>query len=198
MLVLKRERGVNPWFSAALLRLESVSLWGDCLSVEQLSQLFLAITEARDLRLRRLNISGNDLSRLEADQMARSVVRLQEIFLLNTRLTTLQAELILARIVSSRSPLRGLYIGDNNLASVSPTLLAQAVVELQTVSLDDTNMSPEHFTALLTVISQCGHTKLRHLDMQGMHINLLPLPAGTRQRLEQKFKVIDTCRLELI
>ena len=197
---------MNPsWYSAALLRLESVSLWGHFLSTEQLSQLFLAISETsdtRDLRLRRLNISGNDLSRLEADQLARSVVRLQEIFLLNTRLTTLQTELILARIVSTRSPLRGLYIGDNNLASVSPTLLSQAVVELQTVSLDDTNLGSQQVTSLLAGISQCGHTKLRHLDMLGLNIDMdISLPAEIRQRLEQKFKVIDgfrQIRLELI
>lgn len=145
--------------SAALLRLESVSLWGDILSTDQLSQLFLTIT-------------------------------------------TLQLELLLARIVSTRSPLRGLYIGDNNLASVSPTLLAQAVVELQTVSLDDTNLSREQVTALLAGISQCDHTKLRHLDMLGLNIDIdISLPADIRQRLEQKFKVVDgfrQIRLELI
>ena len=50
---------MTPWLSSALLRLESVSLWGDCLDADQLTELFLSLsqTTTRDLRLRRLNIS---------------------------------------------------------------------------------------------------------------------------------------------
>ena len=199
---------MNACFSSALLRLESVSLWGNCLTGEQISQLFLAITETSQLRLRKLNISGNDVSRVEADLLARSVVRLEEIFLLNTRLTSQQAELLLARIVSpslqsDQSPLKALYIGDNNLASVSASLLARAVVRLQTVSLDDTNLSSEQVTSLLTIIAQTSDTRLRHLDMLGMRVDLslLSLPPELWESLKGKFKVIDgwmRCRLELI
>ena len=196
---------MNACFSSALLRLESVSLWGNCLTGEQISQLFLAITETSQLRLRKLNISGNDVSRVEADLLARSVVRLEEIFLLNTRLTSQQTELLLARIVSpslqsGQSPLKALYIGDNSLASVSASLLARAVVRLQTVSLDDTNLRGEQVTALLRFISQSEECKLRNLDMLGMgvDINLLPLPAEIGEQLRVKFKVIDGCRLESI
>ena len=196
---------MNACFSSALLRLESVSLWGNCLTGEQISQLFLAITETSQLRLRKLNISGNDVSRVEADLLARSVVRLEEVFLLNTRLTSQQTELLLARIVSpslqsDQSPLKALYIGDNNLASVSASLLARAVVRLQTVSLDDTNLRSEQVTALLRFISQSEECKLRNLDMLGMgvDINLLPLPAEIGEQLRVKFKVIDGCRLESI
>ena len=196
---------MNACFSSALLRLESVSLWGNCLTGEQISQLFLAITETSQLRLRKLNISGNDVSRVEADLLARSMVRLEEVFLLNTRLTSQQAELLLARIVSpslqsGQSPLKALYIGDNSLASVSASVLARAVVRLQTVSLDDTNLRSEQVTALLRFISQSEECKLRNLDMLGMgvDINLLPLPAEIGEQLRVKFKVIDGCRLELI
>ena len=196
---------MNACFSSALLRLESVSLWGNCLTGEQISQLFLAITETSQLRLRKLNISGNDVSRVEADLLARSMVRLEEVFLLNTRLTSQQAELLLARIVSpslqsGQSPLKALYIGDNSLSSVSASLLARAVVRLQTVSLDDTNLRSEQVTALLRFISQSEECKLRNLDMLGMgiDINLLPLPAEIGEQLRVKFKVIDGCRLELI
>ena len=162
--------------------------------------LSLSQTTTRDLRLRSLNISGNDLSRLEAGQLARSVARLQEIFLLNTRLTSTQAEMILAEIASSSSPLRGLYLGDNNLASVSPALLARAVGRLQTVSLDDTNLSSEQVTSVLSHIAQCDDTNLRNLDMMGMgvDINLLPLPADVREQLRATFQVLDGCRLQLM
>ena len=196
---------MNACFSSALLRLESVSLWGNCLTGEQISQLFLAITETSQLRLRKLNISGNDVSRVEADLLAMSMVRLEEVFLLNTRLTSQQTELLLARIVSpslqsGQSPLKALYIGDNSLSSVSASLLARAVVRLQTVSLDDTNLRSEQVTALLRFISQSEECKLRNLDMLGMgvDINLLPLPAEIGEQLRVKFKVIDGCRLESI
>ena len=196
---------MNACFSSALLRLKSVSLWGNCLTGEQISQLFLAITETSQLRLRKLNISGNDVSRVEADLLARSMVRLEEVFLLNTRLTSQQTELLLARIVSpslqsGQSPLKALYIGDNSLASVSDSVLARAVVRLQTVSLDDTNLRSEQVTALLRFISQSEECKLRNLDMLGMgvDINLLPLPAEIGEQLRVKFKVIDGCRLESI
>ena len=160
-----------------------------------------AISESSNLVLRRLNISGNDLSRVEAELVAGAVVRLEEVFLLNTRLTSQQTELVLTRLLSSQSPaLRGLYIGDNNLASVSAALLARAVGSLQTVSLDDTNLGSQQVTALLSGIAQCGDTKLRNLDMLGfgVDINLLPLPADIGELLRGKFKVIDGCRLELI
>ena len=159
-----------------------------------------AISESSNLRLRRLNISGNDLSRVEAELVAGAMVRLEEVFLLNTRITSQQTELVLARLLSSQSPaLRGLYIGDNNLASVSAALLARAVGSLQTVSLDDTNLGSEQVTALLRGLAQCGESRLRNLDMMGLgDINLIPLPEDIWQQLRGKFKLIDGCRLEQI
>ena len=91
-------------------------------------------------------------------------------------------------------------MGDNNLASVSPPLLARAVGRLQTVSLDDTNLSSEQVTSVLSHIAQCDDTNLRNLDMMGMgvDINLLPLPADVREQLRATFQVLDGCRLELM
>ena len=80
---------------------------------------------------------------------------------------------------------------------------AGAVCCLETVSLDDTNLSSEQVISLLTIIAQSPDTRLRRLDMLGMRVDLslLTLPPEIWELLRRKFKVIDgwmQCRLELI
>ena len=63
---------------------------------------------------------------------------------------------------------------DNNLSSVPPTLLASAVVCLETVAMDDTNLTASQVTAILQQILDSPDRTLRHVDMMGVDKDLIP------------------------
>ena len=178
----------------ALLRLEEVNLWGDCLAPHQVRHLLSFIADSEDLRLKRLNLSGNDISSIGPDLLAKSVVRLHEVILINTRLTPLQTDLLLANIVHSlTSPLSGLYLSDNNLSAASPSLLAAGVLCLETVALDDTNLTTLQITSILLQLCQSNNKKVRHIDMDGVDSSLIPEDIMTQVR--DKFQLTKGFRV---
>ena len=63
---------------------------------------------------------------------------------------------------------------DNNLSSVPSTLLASAVVCLETVAMDDTNLTASQVTAILQQILDSPDRTLRHVDMMGVDKDLIP------------------------
>ena len=80
------------------------------------SQVLSCITDTTDLSLRRLNLSGNDLSLVSPLLLSQAVLRLHQVLLLNTHLTVQQASQVLDTIGDGfQSPLTSLYISDNNL-----------------------------------------------------------------------------------
>ena len=181
--------------SPALLRLEEVNLWGNSLAPDQLSHLLTSITDSKDLRLKSLNLSGNNISSVGPEQVAASLIRLEQVLLINTRLTTLQADLLLAAILHTpASPLSRLYLSDNNLSLASPSLLASAVVCLERAGLDDTNLTTVQVTSILRQISINQNTKLSHLDMEGVDPSLIPEEVILQVR--EKFNVMEGFRLE--
>ena len=182
-------RGLGPdLLSPALLRLEEVNLWGDCLAPHQVRHLLNSIADSEDLRLKRLNLTGNDISSMVPDLLAKSVVRLHEVILINTRLTPLQTDLLLANIVHGlTSPLSGLYLSDNNLSAASVSLLAAGVQCLETVALDDTNLTTLQITSILRQLCQSKNKKVRHIDMDGVDSSLIPEDIMTQVR--EKFQL---------
>ena len=64
-----------------------------------------------------------------------------------------------------KKPLENLHIAENDLQEVAPDSLAEAVVSLKFVSLQDTNLFPEHCQRLIDVIRTDKEKTLENLDI---------------------------------
>jgi len=108
----------------------------DKLSDGQLKELFSNFSKLPDLKLKHLKISHNDLSSIKPSVLSQVVMRLEEVCLPGTNLTQAQA-LALFKAISECEDLRlkHLDIWNNDLSSIQPSVLSQAVVRLETANL---------------------------------------------------------------
>jgi len=113
-------------------------------------------------RLRTISgLSSNNLSSVKPGLFARVVTRLEAVNLEYTKITAEQANALFVGI-SEDSTLKEVSIGNNNLSSVNPSVIATAVNRLHLADVRDTQLSSEQVTE---VLRQCveGKTKLKSL-----------------------------------
>ena len=99
--------------SEAVCRLEEVNLWNCCLTPEQVEHLVTRIKSHEKLRLIRLNISNNNLSKISPELLSGAVSRLEEIDLNFTSISTEQIKSIFNVIGSTESKLRSVKMKHN-------------------------------------------------------------------------------------
>ena len=108
--------------SEAVCRLEEVNLWNCCLTPEQVEHLVTRIKSHEKLRLIRLNISNNNLSKISPELLSEAVSRLEEIDLNFTSISTEQIKSIFNVIGSTESKLRSVKMKHNKwLGTTIPT-----------------------------------------------------------------------------
>ena len=74
-----------------------------------------------------LEMSGNNLSEVDDQLLARAVVKIKTVDLYDTRLTTVQATTLLQTILAEEElVMESLYLRSNNLSGVDDQLLARA------------------------------------------------------------------------
>jgi len=141
--------------------LEVVQLQRAQITWDQLSAILAAIVQCgagadtrleyhRQPRLKSLNISGTDVSKVDPKLLAGAVVKLKEITLTYTCLTKEQAkDIMLALSVNSNLTLKKLNIGKNDLSGVDPDLLSIGLAKVARVSLADTSLTNDQFVSLL-------------------------------------------------
>ena len=99
--------------------------------------------------LRTVDLSLTDLSSVGPDLPASLALRLEDLDMWNTELTTSQLEAVLTAATTS-STLRKLNLGNNNLSLVEPGLLARAVNRLEEVDIRHTLLTKEQVEAILS------------------------------------------------
>ena len=104
------------------------------------------------LSLKRLLISRNDLSSVEAKCLGKAAFQLQELNLFDTCLTGQQMDSLLTAICKG-STLVKLNIGRNSLSEVEPELLSKAVARLEEVNLRRCSISARQADHLMRAIS---------------------------------------------
>ena len=115
----------------AVARLEEVKLWDTRLTMKQWEDVMTAIGQG-DSRLKKLEISNNNMSKVDPGLLARAVNRLEEVDMYRTQLTFKQAEAILTQSLVKTS-LRKLEFSedwnsfpDNDPEDVDEDLVARA------------------------------------------------------------------------
>ena len=118
----------------AVQQLEEVNLNTTSLTAHQIERIAVGISSSR---LKKLSISSNSLFSVDLDLLARGVMELEEVEMVNMGLTAEQA-FVLVGAVAASCKLRRVNLELNDLSSVDPTLLAKAVGKLEDINLGST------------------------------------------------------------
>ena len=114
----------------AVVKLEDVQLGVSPVSIQQAEAIMRALIV--QTKLRRLQVSFNNISSLEPGLLATVVAELEEVNLGMSRVSSHQAEAIFTA-VTDQTKLRKLVVPDIDLSSITPDLLARSVTKLEEV-----------------------------------------------------------------
>lgn len=103
--------------------------------------------------LKSLNLAVNDISTVEPGLFARAVTRLEMVDLAKADITNEQAEELFTAMCHN-SCLKSLNLDEKDLSSVEPIVLATAVVMLENVELDVTNLNTEQLSCILANVQE--------------------------------------------
>jgi len=180
---------VDPELLAqAVTQLEGVDVVGTTLTPQQVTAICTAMTG--NSQLKTLDLSGNNLSSVDADILAQAVAQLEEVGLRNTYLSLQKLETIFAAIDTS-SQIKVLRIGVNNLFDMDPEMLARVLNKLETVDVWLTQLTEQQMTRILT--RSLHSTNLKRLDM-GCN-SREGVEEGLRIQAEKVIKELSTERL---
>jgi len=133
----------------AVSRLQTVNLAETNLITKQI--VFMLKTSLSSTTLVSLNLEKIRLGEVPAELLAEAVSRLQIVNMNDTNLKTDQCVKILKASISSNT-LVNVDLGNINLSEIPAKLLAKAVSLLQTVYLNDTNLSTDQCVQILEAI----------------------------------------------
>ena len=176
--------------ASAVTKLVTVNISCTVLTGEQCEALFTAINEGSQLRS--LNIALNNLSTVTPLLLATAVPKLETVNVSYTGLTSEQGDALFSAI-NVGSQLRSLKICGNNLAAVTPLLLATAVTKMEIVDIRCTELTSEQCKALFTAINE--GSQLRSLDI-GFH-NLSTVTPLLLATAVPKLEIVDISYTEL-
>ena len=123
-----------------VIKMKGVELYATDLTVEQITAVCTAIIG--NSRLKYCELMCNNLSLVDAGILAQAVSKLEEVGLVNTKLTPQHAEAIFAALDKS-SKLKTLNIALNNFTSVDPDVLARVVNKLEEVYMVGTALTEQ-------------------------------------------------------
>ena len=166
--------GVDPGLLAkAVVNLETLDIGNTKLTQQQAAVIFSGVCEGS--RLNVLNISENNLSEVEPELLAKTVIKLKKLDIQYSDLTKQQASVILTAISEGRR-LTDLNIGFNDLRDVCPELMAKAVTNLEILDVTFTDLTQQQATAIITTISNGSKLIELHIfgdDLSGVDPKLL-------------------------
>ena len=158
-----------------LQQIESIEIESDT-ETSEVEELFQTVATLP--RLKNVELYDTNLSSVEPGLLARVVNRLEMIIMLDTDMTSQQADAVFAAIAED-STVKILSIGCNNLSNVEPSVIAKAVNRVQKVYMRSIQLSSHQVTAILR---QCveGGSVLEELDfgyndmtMTGVELGLI-------------------------
>ena len=145
-------------------RLEGLSLRYCSLSEPQLSRLVSSLPSSH---LSQLSLDSLSLSQVPGESLARALVARQEVNLNNTGLTSSQLASLLQH--SPASQLQSLTLSGLDMSSLPPHLLQLAVLSVRHLDLANTELLPDHLTALLSEVIWSNN--IEELELTGAQLD---------------------------
>ena len=152
----------------AVSTLEEVNLTLTELTARQVNDIFLGLQT--NTRMKSLNLTQNDLSTVDPNILGDTVSRISKVDLGQTRLTTQQATSVCSA-QKENTALTSLNLRFNNLSSVNPTILSEAVSTLSKVDLSFCQLNTHQVLSLCAVLK--SETELTRLDLTGNNLVLV-------------------------
>jgi len=174
-----------PLLAHALTRgLESADLRKTGMYYGQIEALFRALPNTK---LKSLNLSWvTSVALLSPELLSSNVALLEKIDLGFIQLSRAQTAALFKTLKQGSSPLKRLNLSQSDLAHLDPTLLAEVVVKLEEVGLENSKLEPAQVVALCQALKQDNCT-LKSLELGGnnLSIDIEPsLLASATARLE--------------
>jgi len=144
-----------------VVELEELRLCGTSLTSEQCEALFLALNEG-DKWLERLHISYCNLATIDPAHLAKVLSSLQEVAVMYSSLTPLQLRTLFLCIIQGSTLLK-VDLSYNDLSSVDPDLLAEAINKLESVTMNRTCVTSDQVTNIL--VQSLETTSLTELNI---------------------------------
>jgi len=167
-----------------LMELKIVSLRMVKLSPSQMLEIFLQISSKDPLILTELSLEGIDLSKCEPDLLATVISKLVKVNLTDTSLTNDQLVQILNHLKDSETlTLKELCLNLVNLSWVPANLLSKSVIKLELVELQDSNLSTNQCTQVLT--EMLSSKTMKKLNMSENY-NMRNIPRELRDAAQRK------------
>jgi len=163
--------------STVVTQLEQVSLAGSVLTLDQSESLFATLEQQESFRLRRLDISGLDLTLVNPDSLARALTKLEQVSLAESWLCPDQLKAFFRALTStstssSTSPWSSTPRSPTTSSAWSPVSLTSqkklAVLNLRGVPL--TFLDPSSFARAISQLEEVDITETRLTRMQKRQI----------------------------
>ena len=157
----------------SVIRLQMVGLGLTDLTHIQVSLLLNRISIDKDCSIKQLDISNNDLSRVDAEILAKAVNNLESVGIHHTGISEYQIMKLLKQVIND-SNLKDLNIG-GDLRTISPDIIAESFNRLRSVTMftESTLLSSKAMLDLFEKMSQ--NTKLTCMDFRYRDLTRIPV-----------------------
>jgi len=122
--------------------------------------------------LSRKNHSVSKILRMKRLQEARTLI------VKRMSMSSLTLNYIFSRLCSNNQ-FKTVSISDNNLSSVKPRLLQGTIINLETLNVENTNLTPKQTETIFTSVSEGGST-LQHLNISYNNLSRLSVVLSAR------------------
>ena len=133
------------------------------LAKDEVSHLLCEILSTPSSALQKLDLSGNDLSRLEEGMLGLAVSTLQDLQLQRTELETKHLREILSSVSGSTCKLKRLGLSENNISGVEASA-TEIFHKLEEVELENTSLTEHQLVVILSCLSLSSRTKKLNLS----------------------------------
>ena len=142
-------------------------------------------------RTRHLHMDTVDLSTLDADLLGQKVCRkLSSLYLADVELTPQQATALFEGIKEEYNCLRFVGLDFNQLSSVEPSILVQAMTTLQQLTLKNTRLTHQQVEAIFDALEEPG--RLQGLTLSGNNLSFVDPAKITRANALQQMIMCHT------
>ena len=159
--------------SVMVSKLEEVTLQETQLTSGQGKAIFEKLNETEILR--KLDLSGNRLSQVNADLVAGVVSKLEVAKLSDTSLNPRQSVALCYQLVYGNSKLKTLHINWNDLSAVDRLVLARAVTQMEEVGMNKTSISRGQAEAIFAASAKPDEKRKKGFNIWEEHLDVTML-----------------------
>ena len=189
-----------PTLASAVCTVREVSFNTSVLSTSQVQEVMTSVSLSPRLVVRKLNMCGQDMSEVSADTIATAVCRLEDVNLRSCDLTPMQLNLLFRTISQGHKiRIRRLDLIFNDLSEVDPCVLASSLRRLESVAIDDNEITTEQIKAFFkglvrsSDIGGCSSFNLKKLDIRNYDLSgLTPDMIGAALVKFEEVNISDT------